>query len=107
MHQRETIQGGVPSVQDIEKFIVEIEESKGKLKDLDCGDMVIKDSGDLGFDVYRKDGQKIMFLNKIGERVLLDWLIEKNKDNAAWVEKNFKRIKKENNGSWRRNDNRK
>lgn len=62
------------------------------LDDLDCGDLVIKDSGDLGFDIYHKSGDKLCFINKIGEKVLLHWLKLKNQDNPSWVEKNVQRI---------------
>lgn len=63
-----------------------------KLDDLDCGDLIIKDSGDLGFDIYDQKGNKLCFINKIGEGLLLHWLKLKNQDNPSWVEKNINRI---------------
>lgn len=92
------------TLDDVQRCLVEIEASKNQLKDLDCGDILIKDSGDLGLDLFHKDGTKLMFLNKISERLLLDWLQEKNKNNPEWVESNFERIKSTVN-TWRRDDN--
>ena len=49
-----------------------------KQKDLDMGDLVIKDDGDLGFSIYHKDRKKkLAFLNKKGEEALMKWLIRK------------------------------
>lgn len=47
------------------------------MKDLDLGDLVAIDSGDLGIDFYHKDGKKIMFINQASELVMLEWLKEK------------------------------
>lgn len=91
------------TVDDVQAYLVEIEASKNQLKDIDCGDIVIKDSGHLGLDIYHRDGTHLMCLNKIGERLLLDWLVEKNKNNPEWVESNFNRLK-EGIKTWRRND---
>lgn len=46
--------------------------------DLNMGDLVIKDSGDLGLDVYSKDdGRKVCFFNAAGCEALKKWLDEK------------------------------
>ncbi len=55
------------------------------LEDLDMGDLVIKDSGSLGLDVYHKDGKKICFFNSIGCETLRKWLEKKNKKEEEYV----------------------
>ncbi len=57
------------------------QQIKMRQKDLNCGDLTIKDSGGLGFDVYFTDtGEKVMFLNDEGSYALLRWLLVKYKD---------------------------
>ncbi len=66
------------------------------MKDLNIGDMIVKDSGDLGFDIYHNDGEKICFINKIGEVVLMKWLQQKNAGGQPeWAHSNADRIIKE------------
>lgn len=55
---------------------------KDVIEDLDMGDLVIKDSGTLGLDVYSKiDGKKVCFFNSIGCEALRKWLERKNESN--------------------------
>lgn len=45
------------------------------MKDLECGDIKVVNSGSLGIDFYSTiDGKKIMFLNQASELALLEWL---------------------------------
>lgn len=66
-----------------------------KLEDLECGDLVIVDGGDLGFDIYDREGNRVCFVNRIGEAILLEWLKIKSQESPSWVERNVNRIKNE------------
>jgi len=47
------------------------------LQDLQLGDLVIKDRGDLGADIHGSDGEKTSFLTQGGELGFMDWLERK------------------------------
>jgi hypothetical protein len=54
-----------------------------KIKDLDCGDLVIKDSGNLGLDVYNKNKSSkdnLVFLNNCACEALRKWLDKRAKE---------------------------
>lgn len=66
-----------------------------KLEDLECGDLVIVDRGGLGFDIRNRKGEQVCFINRIGEGMLLEWLLLKSENAPGWVLANVERIKKE------------
>jgi hypothetical protein len=65
-----------------------------RMKDLVMGDLIVKDSGDLGLDIYHK-GKKVCFINRIGEAVLLEWLKKKAVNTPNWARSNSNRILKQ------------
>ncbi len=52
-----------------------IKLAKAVMPDLDMGDLVIRDRGDLGVDIDSKFGQDHSFVNAMGANKLGEWLI--------------------------------
>lgn len=65
------------------------------MNDLRLGDMTITDDGDLGLSIHA-NGQKLSFINVLGEIALLEWIERKyargetpSQANMNYPEKNF------------------
>jgi hypothetical protein len=54
-------------------------EKYAELADFNCGDLTVKDRGDLGVDFHQRtaNDKKLMFLTQGGELGMLDWLKQK------------------------------
>jgi len=54
-----------------------MQEELKVMRDLELGDLTVKDDQALGFSVYTNDGKKI-WINQKGEESLLKWLAKKH-----------------------------
>lgn len=66
------------------------------MDNLNIGDLVIVDKGDLGIDIWiRSNSQFLLFLNQQAEDVLIQWLQKKKTDRREysrieWTDSNLK-----------------
>jgi hypothetical protein len=65
-----------------------------KIEDFEVGDLIVVDSGNRGFDIYDREGNRVCFFTKMGEAGLLEWLKVKSQKDPSWVQQNIARTKR-------------